>query len=305
MIINLKENDVEEMVERTCFKCKTKLYFHEFYGSNEYLGIDRAIELWQSSLIEFFCCSCYSNKMIKATKARLHKNEYNALIRIEQILGEELYPLRDDDDYDDPEDLGYFRVVDNSIIGLDLSYEGLRQLPVEIKYFPKLESLNISVNHLTYLPEWIGDLTSVSRLEAYENHIFRIPDSIGCLSSLKFLVLSFNRITKLPESIGNLNLLKELILRGNYLKNIPESITNLTSLKTLILQNNRLIEFPETISSLKSLIFINLRENNLTDLPESLLDIDTLKYIELRNNTIKKGNKILRKLKERGVKVII
>jgi len=49
-----------EKLIRKCWKCGKSLFFHEFSDSNNKIyGEDRLLELWESSVLEFFCCACY------------------------------------------------------------------------------------------------------------------------------------------------------------------------------------------------------------------------------------------------------
>ena len=45
---------------RKCWNCQKTLYFGEFISSNLIITKERLAELWESSYLEFYCCSCYN-----------------------------------------------------------------------------------------------------------------------------------------------------------------------------------------------------------------------------------------------------
>ncbi len=53
---------VEEFKARSCWNCHGKLTFRDFCNTNRNFNKERAILLWQSSILEFFCCDCYQSK---------------------------------------------------------------------------------------------------------------------------------------------------------------------------------------------------------------------------------------------------
>lgn len=49
-----------EKLIRKCFKCGRSLFFHEFCDSNNKIySEERLLELWESTVLEFYCCACY------------------------------------------------------------------------------------------------------------------------------------------------------------------------------------------------------------------------------------------------------
>jgi len=71
---------------------------------------------------------------------------------------------------------------------LDLSNQGLTELPSEIGSLTRLESLDLS-------HDW--------RKLGKFNKLVVLPPEIGCLARLRHLNLSFNQLKALPPEIGS------------------------------------------------------------------------------------------------------
>jgi len=67
---------------------------------------------------------------------------------------------------------------------LNLSGQGVTELPAEIGQLANLQTLKLSHNQLTSLPESIGQLTNLQSLELSQNELTSLPDSIGQLTNL-------------------------------------------------------------------------------------------------------------------------
>jgi len=99
---------------------------------------------------------------------------------------------------------------------LNLSNQGLTQLPNFVLTKIKLQELNISHNNLTgALPAEIRQLRNLRKLNISYNQMTGLPAEIGQLTDLSELNLSYNRLTGLPYELGNLKNLKTLVLTGN------------------------------------------------------------------------------------------
>jgi len=83
-------------------------------------------------------------------------------------------------------------------------------------------SLDLSYNGLTELPPEIGLLTRLTKLYLYNNQLITLPSEIGQLTKLTTLRLDYNKLTALPLEIGLLINLKEpSAYRGLKLDNNP------------------------------------------------------------------------------------
>ena len=98
---------------------------------------------------------------------------------------------------------------------LDISKNGIQDLPDSIKNCKKLTFVEASVNPLSRLPE--GFITLIHLNELYLNDTFLeyLPGSFGRLSKLKILELRENRLKTLPKSLDNLVHLERLDVGTN------------------------------------------------------------------------------------------
>lgn len=124
------------------------------------------------------------------------------------------------------------------VIGLDLSFQGLRCL------------------NAAFL-----QLTSIKELQLNNNEIESIPRAIYKLKCLEKLNLAFNCLKSVPPELGKLVSLKELYLNDNAISSVPMELGTLYNLEVLNLSNNPLISPFNTLSKDKGLIQF-CRENN-------------------------------------------
>ena len=99
---------------------------------------------------------------------------------------------------------------------IDLSNQGLTEVPKDILDDTKVVVFNVSNNNLTgALPAEIRKMSNLEKLIASDNNMTGIPAEIGQLSKLKIANFANNDISGLPLEIGNLSNLETLDLRGN------------------------------------------------------------------------------------------
>jgi Leucine-rich repeat (LRR) protein len=168
---------------------------------------------------------------------------------------------------------------------LDLSANGLSELPETIGNLTHLTRLDVSYNVLTELPETIGNLTNLTYLDVRYNNLNKLPDTIGNLTNLTLLNVSNNGV-KLPTTIGNLTQLTKLILSYNDLTELSASVGNLTNLTYLNVSDNKLTKIPDTIGNLTNLTCLNLNDNNFTELPDMIGNLTNLTEFSLSYNTL-------------------
>jgi len=114
-----------------------------------------------------------------------------------------------------PESNGNTNAVPNGD-KLDLSNQGLTQVPQNVFKLTNLQELNVSNNKLTgALPAEIRHLQNLQILDASNNQMTGVPAEIGQLENLRILNLSNNQLTGLPYELGNLKKLQVLNLSGN------------------------------------------------------------------------------------------
>lgn len=125
--------------------------------------------------------------------------------------------------------------------------------PIIWSYNMKLVRLDVSYNHLTELPVQIGEMVMLRELIASFNKIVLLPPEIGKLRRLKRLVLNNNRIKVLPAEVGNMEMLEDLLLNENLIEDLPTTIAKMTNLRVLKLTSNRLRSLPFEIANILSL----------------------------------------------------
>lgn len=197
---------------------------------------------------------------------------------------------------------------------VDVRYRGWTEVEPSIwALHDKVKSLDLSYNNLQSLPMEIRFIRRLVVLSCEINEIDHIHENIGKLRSLKCLKLSSNRLTFIPDAIGNCCSLIELHLDNNAIEILPKSIGNCFSLEVLNLQNNVLKDLPISLGKLKdSLHHIDVTNNpDLAIIPDqvqgdtdSIMWIATLRYnktneLKLRRQAIYDMEKISRNYVER------
>ena len=144
---------------------------------------------------------------------------------------------------------------------LDLSNEGLKEIPESVVHLKDLTELNLNNNQITKIPDSIGQLTNLTELHLNENEITEIPKSIGQLSNLKVLHIYYNQIVAIPESISQLSNLTWISLMRNQITEILDSIARLSNLQHLDLGKNKIQSLPSSIKSCSKLSKLDLQGN--------------------------------------------
>ena len=81
---------------------------------------------------------------------------------------------------------------------LDLSNQGLVQLPLELFEKTELSHLDISHNELTSLPAEIGHLTKLTTFNCAGNRLARLPRQVGDLTALELFGLKV-KVNSFPD----------------------------------------------------------------------------------------------------------
>ena len=173
---------------------------------------------------------------------------------------------------------------DEQWVRLDLSEQGITELPPEIGKLCDLRELILIRNQLNCVPSEIGLLCSLRKLSLYENRLNNLPSEIGQLKVLQRLVLSKNNLITLPPEIGQLRVLQVFYLTHNQLNSLPSQFGQLSALQALDLEANKLEFFPPEILQICTLQRLYLRNNQLRSLPPEIKKLNSLQLLNLRNN---------------------
>ena len=142
----------------------------------------------------------------------------------------------------------------------------LTYLPIDLKVFSKLESLDLSVNQLKKLPENIVKLKKLRKINLSSNSKMNWSQALSILSqcpNLEQIDLSYNRLTEIPAELYHFENLKKLVLDHNPLNvfaernlmNLPDSLENISFVDCCEGEvANRLRKF-NSIKSLKTTIY--------------------------------------------------
>ena len=123
-----------------------------------------------------------------------------------------------------------------------------RWLPVQVPEEQPYR-LDLSYRGLKHLPIIIGDKNKLQILLLTGNQLKTFPEEILQFHQLRSLDLSHNRLTTLPETIVQLRYLRSLNLQGNPLQQLPtEALTQMPSL--------HYVDLRETPTSLQQAILI-------------------------------------------------
>ena len=163
----------------------------------------------------------------------------------------------------------------------------LTHLPYEIQQLHKLKSLDLSGNPLGQLPEFLTSLESLTDLTATSISLPEIPIHICKFTNLRALWINFNQIKSIPDQVGQLCNLNKLGLSGNQISEIPACIARLENLEAVWMSSNRISVIPNFISHLAELRAFWITNNCINDIPNSFGSLTELVYLGLSDNQIK------------------
>jgi Leucine-rich repeat (LRR) protein len=151
---------------------------------------------------------------------------------------------------------------------INLSFNHIKILPLNLHYLRFLHTLDLSFNYLEELPNTIGYLEQLHRLILNDNYLKCLPSTFTRLIQLEYLNLSFNQFQSI-DIIKNFFNLKFISLNSNPLKTFPILLDTCLNLEEISLSNIQLnqmkkitFEYFQQFSKLKKL---NLSKNNLTN----------------------------------------
>lgn len=175
-----------------------------------------------------------------------------------------------------------------SLRELDLSYNGLEQLPDALFGLTQLRVLNLSQNRLHRVPDEIAELRLLEELNLGLNRqLTNLSGGLFRLKRLRRLDLSKTALRSLPPAVEGLRALEELILARTRINRLPASLAKLPNLHLLDLGYFEDIDWPATfarLSKLRALRSLRLDHAELTA-PAPLqaeLDLDTLQAANIR-----------------------
>lgn len=179
---------------------------------------------------------------------------------------------------EDPSDLvsylySYANMSD-LLVELDLSRNGLSDLPWEVKGLGNLRHLNLACNRFTNLPSVLYTMADLQYLDVTENQLIHLDKLPLALPHLRSLRASGNRLQRLDDRMDVWTSMTYLQLGsecgGNRLTSLPSSLTRMTRLEELDLSNNQLDDWQQ-LNLPPALQHLKLSGNQLKDIPHDLL----------------------------------
>lgn len=125
----------------------------------------------------------------------------------------------------------------NSLLYLNLSFNNLNSLPVEVFNLRHLEVLKLRDNPIKEIPEGIHKLKKLRTFVISFCLISSLPLGLFLLPCLQLLDVSYNKITFIPNDIRNLRALECLNVEGNELCALPCGALSLP-IRQLRISNN-------------------------------------------------------------------
>lgn len=146
-----------------------------------------------------------------------------------------------------PDELGFLKKLES----LDLSSNALADVPDSLVNLKLLKTVNLSGNKLKEFPLFLCQLVHVNFVNLSSNQIAQIPEGIEVISAVE-INLNQNRITALPDSLARCKRLKVLRveencipLEGVSLAVLRNSIISLLCLEGNVVLSRELKQLPE------------------------------------------------------------
>lgn len=154
-----------------------------------------------------------------------------------------------------------------NISKINLSGQGISQIPPYILKCKNLRKLNASHNAINLLPQELSNLRLLKNVDFSFNQLVEIRSKFFEISGLETVILNCNNLQSFPKQINKLTKLKKLSLSHNQLTELPLEIGELQNLESLNISHNKFSSFPESILKLKKLRYLWINDNLLTELP--------------------------------------
>jgi hypothetical protein len=169
---------------------------------------------------------------------------------------------------------------------LDLSNQGLTEIPEYVFVCRNLQRLNLSNNKITEIPARLAVLKRLKTLDLSNNSIKQLLSRFFNLQNLQTLNLNHNQLKTLPKQIGKLTKLKRLLMNANQLASLPEELGSLPEILQLSLSENKLILFPSVVLKMQNLTHLWIGKNNFDTIPvyEIAEELNNLKGIYVFNS---------------------
>ena len=187
-------------------------------------------------------------------------------------------------------DLSYCPVLEHLEL-LDLSRNGLKEIPEVVLRLENLRALYLVGNEIDRLPDIPGILPSLSLIDLTSNRIQDVPDGFWP-RRLLMVNLSQNELKAIPSALFSMIELFSLVIEDNQICEVPKQIMRLKDLRVLSLSGNPLNSFPADVVFLNSLRVLGLASIGMKEIPKSIVFLEQLQFLSIQNNRLKVFNKV-------------
>ncbi|ETV96612.1 hypothetical protein, variant 1 [Aphanomyces invadans] len=177
-----------------------------------------------------------------------------------------------------------------TLVHLNVSQNGLKELPANLNNLHLLQSLTAEDNYLTHVPVDVAELTRLRSLRLQKN---RLTDSairtiIESTAPIRYtlveLDLRHNNLTAVPPGLSAFQALDTLLLSFNKITTLDGvQWTNMTKLTTLLVSNNLLASLG-SVHEAPSLTSFNVENNDLSHIPSALGRAPHLNLLNIQGN---------------------
>jgi Leucine-rich repeat (LRR) protein len=130
------------------------------------------------------------------------------------------------------------------------------RVPVDLNEDPYV--LDISGQGLTELPDFVYDRPGITHLILNNNELTSLPDELAQLTKIRVLELNNNRLDGTLSSVITAMDLEDLQVRNNNLTGLPAQISQLTGLLYVDASGNQITELPASIRTMSDLKLLDL-----------------------------------------------
>jgi len=174
----------------------------------------------------------------------------------------------------------------NQVIKLNISHNGLTNIPKEISYLTHLQTFYCDNNQIEEIPKEIRYLTQLKMFNCSWNNIIKIPEEICYLTQLQDFLCHNNQIKKIPKEISYLTQLQQFHCSFNEIKEIPIEICYLTRLQEFFCYHNQINAIPKEIHYLIHLQSFWCDNNVINEIPIEIMNCIGLTIFHFENNEI-------------------
>jgi Leucine-rich repeat (LRR) protein len=183
----------------------------------------------------------------------------------------------------------------DALVDVNIAYKvKIEDQVIDPKLLPKLgklsqvQALQLTSNGLTQLPAEFKDLTNLLYFACIGNAITSLPKDFRNLENLTELHLHSTKLDSLPWDIAYLGRLKVLEMQNNSAGTFyfPNSIGYLSHLNTMLLFNTKLDTLPASFGEFKRLKNLTFVMCGITKIPKTIGNISSLEQLVLDNNQI-------------------